>query len=279
MISWYRQKYILLIIIGFTLGGQKPLFAKQIVNFNQTPNVEVLSKMVFQNNRLLVQREDLCQKVDSEYQEVYSFETEEYYINICQSNNNFYYHRQSKVDSDDNFLAPAKSVFGGDVFQATNNRTIYFVGKDGDRYYSSVMHNNSEIVFEPELEEPILSVENSREKTRDTSIPVSSFQLDSQVEVDLELDAPRDLTQESLICANKSSAFHPDLNGWQKLIGESSDSANQYALKNGHDFSYLSTASGEATIKTKEGVLINLNIATNNDLIEQVCIQPVAENI
>lgn len=279
MISWYRHKYILLIIVWFILGKQRPLLANQIVDFNSSPSADGLTNVILQNETLLAQRKDLCQEVNSEYQEVYSFETEEYYINICQSNSNYYYHRQSKADSDDTLLVTAKLVFGGDVFQATDNRTIYFVGKDGDRHYSSVMHNSSEIVFEPELEESILSVSNSGQQSIEPSIPVSNLQVKPKVGVDQELDGPENLTQESLICTNNSSVFHPDLNSWKKLIGQSSNIANQYALKNGHDFSYLSAASGEAMIKTKEGTPVNLNIATDNDLIKQVCIQLVADNI
>jgi len=280
MISWYKQKYILLVIFWFILGKQKSLFANHIMDHNQIPDAQHLTGVILQNKIVLVQREDLCQEINVDYQEIYSFETEEYYINVCQSNKNFYYHRQSKANADDALLVTAKSVFGGNVFQATDNRTIYFVGKDGDRHYSSVMHNNSEIVFEPELlEESILSTDSSSKKSSEPNISISNLQVDSKVGVDLELDIPANLAQESLICTNNRSTFHPDLNGWQKLIGQSSDIANQYALKNGHDFDYLNTSSRKATIKTKEGALINLNIATNDDLIERVCIQPVAENI
>lgn len=280
MISWYKQKYILLGIVWFILGNQNPLFARQTGAFNQSQS-KGEEEVNLQSRMLVAQlkRDNLCQEVNAEYQEVYSFETENYYINICQLNNNFYYHRQSKADSGDTVLVTAKSVFGGDIFQATNNRTIYFVGKDGDRHYSSVMHNSSEIVFEPELEESALSVGSSVQQPLDQGVTVSNLQSESKVGVDLKLDEPENLTQESLICTNNSSAFHPDLNGWQKLIGKSSDIANQYALKNGHDFSYLSETSGEAVIETIEGTLINLNISTNKDLVERVCIQPVAENI
>ena len=92
-----------------------------------------------------------CQRVDTTYRSVYNFEIENYYIDICQGENSFYYHRQSKLDPTNTTLIPATAVFGGNVFQATNGKTIYFVGKDGGRYYSSVMSNNNEIVLEPAL--------------------------------------------------------------------------------------------------------------------------------
>ena len=279
MISWYRRKYVLLMIIWLVMGNQKPLLAEQASNSSQTPNAESLTNVIPQNQILSSPRQDLCQEANSEYEEIYSFETEEYYINICQSNANFYYYRQSKTDSNDTLLITAKSVFGGSVFRADDNNTIYFVGKDGDSHYSSVMHNNSEIVFEPELEKPVLSVGSSVKKPVEPSISVSNFQLESEVGVDLGLNNSEALTKDSLICTNNNSAYHPALKGWHKLIGKSSDIANKYAVQNGHNFRYLSGESGEATIKTQEGTLINLNIATSDDLVKRVCIQPAAKNI
>lgn len=273
MISYYKQEYTLLVLVimWFILGKHKPLLATRTIDFNQTPNIENLTNAILPNQLLFALRENLCKQVNTEYQEIYNFETESYYINICQSNEDFYYYRQSKTDPNDTLLTRAKSVFGGNVFQATDNKTIYFVGKDEERHYSSVMRNNSEIVFEPELEESVLSLGGSNQKPIEPSIPVKNLQLESKVGVDLDLDSPENLTKDSLICTNNSSAFHPDLKGWHKLIGQSSNTANQYALRNGHDFS---ARSGEATITTQEGILINLNIATNNNLVERVCIQP-----
>ncbi|MGL5792865.1 MAG: hypothetical protein ACRC06_00385 [Waterburya sp.] len=109
----------------------------------------------------LADKSSECQKINVAYQEIYSFETENDYINVCQLDNNFYYHRQAKFD-DDVLLIPAEAIFGGSIFQASNGSTTYFVGKDGDRLYSSVMNNDHEIVFEPELPLPASSLSRGK---------------------------------------------------------------------------------------------------------------------
>ncbi len=155
MITWCKQKNLLLLIICSYWGRQS-----LGVGFWAT------------NSRLLVDGEKeiatvgwtaqltpKCETINSAYQEIYSFETENYHINICQLGDNFYYHRQSKFEQNI-VLIPAQVVFSGNVFQATDGKTDYFVGKNGDRYYSSVMKNNHQIVFEPELQQsPALSPE------------------------------------------------------------------------------------------------------------------------
>ena len=88
---------------------------------------------------------------NSLYLEIYGFETKNYYINICQSDSSFYYHHQSKHNAENALLIPA-TLLRGNVFQAISGKTKYFVGRDGNVHYSSVMQNNSEIVLEPELQ-------------------------------------------------------------------------------------------------------------------------------
>jgi hypothetical protein len=128
MINWCKQNTILLLITSSFWSGQSFGVADSIV----TNGVE-------------------CHNVNTAYQEVYGFETENYYINICQLDDEFFYYRQSKLDASNKLLIPAESILRGDVFQATAGRTTYFVGIESDRYYSSVMSNNNEIVFEPEI--------------------------------------------------------------------------------------------------------------------------------
>lgn len=128
MINWCKQNTLLLLITSSFWGGQSSGVADSIV----AKGVE-------------------CHNVSTAYQEVYGFETENYYINICQLDDEFFYYRQSKLDASNKLLIPAESILQGDVFQATADRTTYFVGIESDRYYSSVMSNNNEIVFEPEI--------------------------------------------------------------------------------------------------------------------------------
>ena len=217
-----------------------------------------------------------CDRLNSTYQEVYSFETENYYINICQQNSKFFYHRQSKLEGGTNILVPATAIFRGNVYQAKVGKTTYFIGVDSDRYYSSVMLNNNEIVFEPEIES-IPNVQISQSAPSSIPTDYEKQNNDSLVSANATLsDRPAQIDR-ALICAKDKSAFHPDLDGWQQLIGKSIVLANEYAVSNGYDFVYNRQNPNLALITTKDGATIDLGIASNNEVIERVCIQPVLE--
>ncbi|MEM6610880.1 MAG: hypothetical protein AAF652_01240 [Cyanobacteria bacterium P01_C01_bin.72] len=224
-----------------------------------------------------------CHNVDANYQEVYSFETENYYINVCQSNNKFYYYRQSKLNQSNNILIPAQAVSRGDTFQATVGKTTYFVGIDSDRHYSSVMLNNNEIVFEPEIKP---AKGNSVAGFPGANSPSSQSvgyrrRQENENRLDnasLELDKPEEEQEQVLVCARKKSAFHPRLEGWQRLIGSSVAFASKYAHSNGYSLTYDKQNPHLALISTEDGQVINLDIAANEEVIERVCIQPAAED-
>jgi hypothetical protein len=128
MINWCKQNALLLLITSSLWSGQSSSVTDSIIT-----------------------KEVKCHNVNTAYQEVYGFQTENYYINICQLDDEFFYYRQSKLNASNKLLIPAESILRGDVFQATAGKTTYFVGIESDRYYSSVMSNNNEIVFEPEI--------------------------------------------------------------------------------------------------------------------------------
>ena len=150
LVYWYQKKVLFAVVISFFVGRQLTSLArsKNLINFTSDRSYTIENKL---KDNWLASEISSCQQVNPAYQEVYSFETENYYINICQLGSNFYYRRQSKYDESKALLVPA-TILIGNVFQATRGKTTYFVGKDGDRHYSSVMQNNNEIVFEPELQ-------------------------------------------------------------------------------------------------------------------------------
>lgn len=152
MLNWFNPKVIFIVFVGFFLGQQNPLFTAQVrpLRHSVTQNYLIANQTVENISE--------CQKLNIAYQEIYSFETENYYINVCQLESSFYYYRQAKFDRNNILLIPAQAIFSGDTFQAFEGKTTYFVGKDGDRHYSSVMLNNHEIVFEPELQLPASSL-------------------------------------------------------------------------------------------------------------------------
>lgn len=277
MINWCQQKTLLLVIFCSLGCNTLPTLAASEVdprlesNFSST--IEEKSKF----DSLITQANRECKAINSTYHQVYSFETEDHLISICQLGDNFYYHRQSKLDRTNAILIPAQTVFGGTVFQASSGRTTYFVGKNGDRYYSSVMQNNNEIVFEPELQSPPAQLSQDIVQAN-TSFTVDNLKPNQSNNASLELDSPSDGGESALICTREKSAFNPRLNGWQKLLGKSTEIANKYAVRHGHEFIYNSQNPTLASILTKEGSVVNLKIAPANETIERVCVQPEANN-
>ncbi|WP_319420381.1 hypothetical protein [Pleurocapsa sp. FMAR1] len=287
MINWYKQIYLFVILIGSFFWGHSSLLATSKTRVVSNSSNIYFTKNNQEINIPVAQKAEACASIDSKYREVYSFETEDYYINICQLEGSFYYHRQSKSNQDETILAPAQAVFSGDIFQANYGKMVYFVGKDGDRYYSTVMQNNSEIVFEPEVEPPV-SVSIVKPTVSNVGI-INNLEQDRKANLELNNQG---ITEKSLICT-RSFDFNRDLDGWQKLIGQrllhplrakpalsvgqSADTANQYTINNGYNFVYNGDVSKQALIETKEGTVVNLNIATMSQTIKRACVQPVVE--
>lgn len=249
MIYWYKQRTLLLLIACLIWGKQA-----------SDASADSFSAQVKE-----------CHNINTTYQEVYSFETENYYINICQFNNKFYYYRQSKLNQSNSILIPAQAASRGDVFQATVGKTTYFVGVDSDRHYSSVMLNSNEIVFEPEIKPAERNVTGNLPEANSSSSqtigyrppPADESSLDN---ASLELDKPEEDREQVLICAREKSAFHPHLEGWQRLIGRSIASANKYAVSNGYSLTYDKQNPNLALITTEDGQVINLGIAANEEV-------------
>lgn len=268
MINWctwckYQALFIVLCCSFFSrqLASTALERSKLSHNLSVTPQLDL--------ERWLARTAVICEAIAPAYSEVYGFETQNYYIGICQLADDFYYYRQSKHNQT-KILIPAQSV-SRDFFQATDGKTVYFVGKNGDRYYSSVMQNNNEMVFEPELQLP--------SATLSQDVVNANSKVSEANNASLELD---NLAQESeavaRVCVSEGSAFHPRLDGWQKLLGKSPDTASKYAVNNGHNFSYDDRTPNSASIATEEGTVIDLNIATVSETIEEVCVQSLAEN-
>ena len=217
-----------------------------------------------------------CSEIDAEYEDVYNFEVKNYYVNICQLKDNFYYHRKSKIDARKNILIPAQKVFGDNVYQASAGKTIYFVGQDGGRYYSSVMQNNNEIVIEPQL---LPTPKSFSQEIVDSGLDFyfSSTKLSSSYRTTSAKNwlavSPQAQRSEpnALLCMENSTNLDSGLESWQKLLGKSTEIANKYAMDNGHIFVYHDGLPNQASIETKGGRIIDLNIAAASETIEQIC--------
>lgn len=271
MNNWCKQTALLLMLTGGIIGTKlSDINAHEVkIILNNNYETEVNKKTVVYENqpKFLAQKTSSCNQINLTYQEVYSFETENSYISICQLENSFFYYRESKSEQEPTLLIPAQAMFSEDVFQATSGKTTYFVGRDGEHYYSSVMQNSSEIVFEPELQ-------SSPSKIATSGYEVSNVNSSNNSISHTEFEDSEDNGRQSSICTKNKSALHPSLNGWQKLIGKSTDKVSKYALDNGHRFVFYEDTPDKALIKTETGTNINLKVASISNKIERVCVQP-----
>ena len=280
-INWCKQAILLIVVICFYGNNALSCLALQKNSIDRDLSNNYSWDVRHNPKNLLAQNISSCQEVNSLYKEVYSFETENFYISICQSENNFYYHRQSKTNPDRDVFLPARAVFGGSVFRAERRKLIYFVGRDGDRYYSSVMQNTNEIVFEPELSSPpalLFSKKVPTYQVNFSAADVSLLKREGINYVSLKSKFSEANSKDSFVCSNSKSYLDPNLESWEALLGKSPDVAYTYAIDRGHNFVYDDRIPDRASIKTKEGTIINLNIATVSETIERVCIQSIADN-
>ena len=281
-ISWCKQA-ILLITITCCYGGKAfASLAEKTKSANINNNYKHLQINYSQKQGLTSSPGLSCSEINLTYQEVYKFKTENYYINICRVENDFYYYRQSKSNAEDNLLVPAQPVFGGDIFKATSGKEIYFIGKDSDRYYSSVMLNDNEIVLEPELiPTPITfsqDIVDSGVSFFFGGVRLNSLHNPTNASSIQNIPQNGENSKYPLICVKDDSVLDPNFNDWQSLLGKSTATVNEYAINNGHNFVYHDDSRDRATIKTKEGKIVDLNIAATSEIVEQVCIKST-ENI
>lgn len=265
MIRWYKPIFLLIAIASFY--GLKP-----DITTSRDPKAKGLqvgwsveSNELSVGDQLIARKQSNCQKINANYQVIYDFETENHYISICQLDNNYYYYRASKLDPQSSLLVAAQPVFGGSVFQATDGKTVYFVGQNGDSYYSSVMQNHNEMVFEPELVTPLPTFSQNTINSK-PDFPLSNVKLDNFS------GTGRNEAQDP-ICIQEQSASASSLEGWHNLLGQSTIAANDYAIEQGHHFVYNSNNPEQALIKTREGIVVNLGIASHSQTIEKVCLQ------
>lgn len=214
---------------------------------------------------LLVQNPPACQQLKSEYQEVYAFETENFYINVCQLEQNYFYHRQSKSDPSDTLLIPAKTVFGGAVFEAVDGKTTYFVGTDYNGYYSSVMTNNSEIIVEPEIN----SSSNALQRD-DKSQPSSSLNSINPESKNTKIK-PQTCLQDRLV-------LNPLVDDWQNLGDRSIEHHDSTVPINSLTFNYDNSLFSSSLVqKNSRTTTINYKIAPMEEKLSQFCLNSVAD--
>lgn len=212
---------------------------------------------------LLVSNHRICQQIGQEYQEVYSFETQNFQINICRLKESFFYHRQSKINPSYTIFLPAELVYGGDYFQAVNGNTVYLVGRNADGYYSSVMQDNDKIIFEPELNYSSATAQNS-----------SVSNLNNK-----EGNYQANTNSSDRVCTSDKNNLRSTLSDWQEFIGESPETVSKYALSNGYHFSYKDNSLSEAIVDTTNGLQVILNIETTTQTVNEICVNSATSEL
>ncbi len=277
MSNWWKKNILIipLIFTVFKIQSPSAIAAKTNIFFNSLTTSTLENRRV--KSWLFAKNTTACQQLNSQYQPVYTFETQRFYIGICQRESNYVYYRQSKLNPEKTLLLPAKIVFGGDIYQAVDGKTIYFVGMDDNGYYSSVMQNNNEIVFEPEIDPPSATLAETVTPSPSTEENVELGESNSEeVKKDtfpLSLDNSSD--RQSQICTQNRTNLAPEFNGWQEFIGKSPKTVNEYATNNGHNFTYNEDTPKQALVETKDGLVVNLDIATLSKTVRRVCIDPI----
>jgi len=68
-----------------------------------------------------------CQQIDPDYQAVYAFETVNFYVNICQKGDNYFYSGEAKQSDRSSIFITAQPLENGSGFQAKNGNVSYLV--------------------------------------------------------------------------------------------------------------------------------------------------------
>lgn len=92
-----------------------------------------------------------CQQIGEGYREVRAFETNNFYINICQRNNNYYYLGEAKTGSIDTIFIPANALAPGEMYRANNGNVAYLVTIFPNEAILTIERNGAQIVKENSL--------------------------------------------------------------------------------------------------------------------------------
>ena len=98
----------------------------------------------------LLERDRHCQQIESAYREVEAFETANFYVNICQKDNNYYYLGEAKTGINTVFI-PAHSLASGEMYRADNGNVSYIINILPDGATLTIERNGTQIVKESAL--------------------------------------------------------------------------------------------------------------------------------
>jgi hypothetical protein len=90
-----------------------------------------------------------CEALGSDYQNVISFETPNYYVNICRQGNQEYHYSVPKHNPENSVVIPIQNV-NSNMYEATLEERLYIVfnSEEGGEFY--IWEDNRQILFEQE---------------------------------------------------------------------------------------------------------------------------------
>lgn len=109
----------------------------------------------------LLERDRNCQQIESAYREVKAFETANFYVNICQKDNNFYYLGEAKTGTINTVFIPAHSLASGAIYRANNGNVNYIINILPDGATLTIKRNGTEIVRESSLSDRCIESYNT----------------------------------------------------------------------------------------------------------------------
>ena len=108
-----------------------------------------------------------CQRLGVNYQEVYAFETDSFFINICQKDNVYFYSGESKHGDSSSIFIPADPLEDSRGFKAVNGNVSYLVllpFSQEDNYVDMTVIKPAEAILTIKRNDQLVSVESSLNK-------------------------------------------------------------------------------------------------------------------
>ena len=97
---------------------------------------------------LLDNPQQSCQQLGTEYQEITSFETVSFVVNICQQDDKYYYLGDAKAGNFESVFLPANSLADGKMYRASNGNISYIVTVLPNQAILSIERNGGQVARE-----------------------------------------------------------------------------------------------------------------------------------
>jgi hypothetical protein len=100
---------------------------------------------------LIDSNQQSCQQIGEGYQDIRTFETNSFYINICQKDNDYYYIGEAKTGNIDTIFLPANALAPGEMYRANNGNVAYIVTILANEAILTVERNGAQVAIENSL--------------------------------------------------------------------------------------------------------------------------------